>query len=322
MLEQTAACGKCIAVVDIGSTSIKLLVATTAGRFGVRMLYSQTLEVRIGSGLCQEHFELPPSAIQRATDAIKTLVDVAKTYHPETIELIATSAVRDAVNRDVFCKAVSKTCGVNVRILSGMEEAAYIVKGVLLDPQIRAIEHFYVLDIGGGSAECIECYRRRVLQKVSLPLGSVRLKEKFIDNDQAAISEATLRTIAEHVAQVFRQSKFYFLAGVPIIGTGCIGLPRKLLIVDGKLPRGAAQIPVHMLEELMLSMSQRPTAERSIGNPLPAERADVFPIVLAAEVAIAKLAKIDHYLASIRNLRFGYADHMLHQRPKGYPHVM
>ena len=96
-------------------------------------------------------------------------------YEVEKIEIVATSAVRDASNQDQFLEEVAHEAASPLRVLSEKEEATLIGRGIACDPYLPNPKCFCALDIGGGSLECIKYQDRDVTEGISLPIGAVRL---------------------------------------------------------------------------------------------------------------------------------------------------
>jgi exopolyphosphatase/guanosine-5'-triphosphate,3'-diphosphate pyrophosphatase len=169
-----------VAVIDIGSNSIKLLVASRDAEGRIATLASRTLDARISAGISQEAPELTEESMQRGIGAIRELLAVAAPLSSRQTILVATSAVRDAVNGQVFRERVRQATGQAIRLLSGEEEANLIGRGLTCDPALADLRDFYVFDLGGGSLECLAFRDRRIEQAVSLQLGCVRLTEQFV----------------------------------------------------------------------------------------------------------------------------------------------
>ena len=132
-----------VAVIDIGSNSIKLLVATSDAGGGLTTLASRALDVRISAGLGQTNPRLNEDSMLRALAAIQTLLADAAPFKPARTVLVATSAVRDAQNGPDFRERVRAATGQSIRILSGDEEAASIGRGLTCDPALSQLRDFY-----------------------------------------------------------------------------------------------------------------------------------------------------------------------------------
>ena len=145
------------------------------------MLDREKEVVRLGSS-AGDMRELTDEAIDRAVDALDRFRQVAA-VHDAPITAVATSAVREADNRDVFIDRAWAEAGVHVDVISGVEEARLIHLGVL-----QAVPVFdrrlLLCDIGGGSTELLVGLRGEVLASRSLKLGAIRLTRRFFDGDR------------------------------------------------------------------------------------------------------------------------------------------
>ena len=299
-----------IAVIDIGSNSIKVLVAARAGgdRLTARML--RTIEARIGAGLSQNPPRLAADSMARGVAAVAELAAEASTLNPDTTLVVATSAVRDAVNGVDFCAQVRAATGLTVRILSGQEEANLIGQGLLCDPLLGDLRDFYLFDLGGGSLEILSFRERKIVQSASLPLGCVRLTEKFLPDPTEPFEAGAGAAIAAHVHAVIADAHFSLVAQAAAIGTGgTLTVVRAVLGARSGL--AAEQVPprleVAQLRDLLARIGPLPLTARKQVAGLPPARADVFPAALATMIAVADLGGFDAFQYSSYNLRWGLA---------------
>jgi exopolyphosphatase/guanosine-5'-triphosphate,3'-diphosphate pyrophosphatase len=119
-----------VAVIDIGSNSIKVLVADRAADGALVALKYKTLDARISAGISRENPVLSPEGIERGVSAVTELVQDAAAFQPARLALVATSAVRDARNGAEFVSAILRATGHQVRVLEGEEEANLIGRGL------------------------------------------------------------------------------------------------------------------------------------------------------------------------------------------------
>ncbi len=176
-----------VASLDIGTNSTRLLVAETGGGGGFRRLFGDRRITRLGEGL-QQRGRLGEAAIQRTLEALSLFLGEARAQGAERILAAATSAVREASNGGSFGKRVEAAIGLEVRVLSGQEEAQWMMRGVsLLWP--TPPEHWMALDIGGGSTEVVWSRFREVERVASLPVGMVRLTEEALRSDPPSSRE-------------------------------------------------------------------------------------------------------------------------------------
>jgi exopolyphosphatase/guanosine-5'-triphosphate,3'-diphosphate pyrophosphatase len=169
------------AAIDIGSNSIRMLVAEVNPASPLKAVATDRQVVRLGAGvfadgrLTAESMTLGLQVLQRMKDSIDTFQVVA-------LRAVGTSALRDAVNRIEFLDRAAAILGTPVDVITGLEEARLIHLGVQLrwpHPKQRVL----ILDIGGGSAELILSDQGRFKEALSKPLGAVRLTEMFLKSD-------------------------------------------------------------------------------------------------------------------------------------------
>jgi len=175
-------------VIDLGTNTCNLLIAEYS-KSGYNLLYQGKEVVKMGKGGINKNL-IPDDGIQRAVMAIKNHQKKIRQYKVENTIVIATSAVRDAMNRDAFCETIRDETGVVLDVISGEKEAELIFKGVLLAFDGKPGQSL-VLDIGGGSNEFILSNGPRILWKESFPLGVARIIERFPPSDPIGKEEIT-----------------------------------------------------------------------------------------------------------------------------------
>jgi exopolyphosphatase/guanosine-5'-triphosphate,3'-diphosphate pyrophosphatase len=275
-------------------------------------LHSRTLDARISAGISRERPALGEEGMARALEAIRTLLADADTHGAQARLLVATSAVRDATNGAEFRDRVRLATGQEVRILSGTEEANLIGRGLTSDPGLRHLRAFYVFDLGGGSLECLAFSDRAVRQAVSLPLGCVRLTEKFVADSAAPLTPSAQAQIAAHVRTQLASASFAFSlpSGSAAVGTGgTVACARAILGAKHGVPfhQTTSAVTRAELRELLDWIGGLPLAARREIPGLPPARADVFPAALATLDAVAEIGGITAFHHSLCNLRYGLA---------------
>lgn len=299
-----------VAVIDIGSNSIKILVAARSadGRLVAKKL--RTIEARISAGLSAAQPRLGAEGMTRGVAAVAELALDAQAFSPERTIVVATSAVRDAANGAEFCAKVQEKTGLAVRILSGEEEANLIGRGLLCDAQLAGEQDFYVFDLGGGSLECLAFQHRKVAQAESMPLGCVRLTEKLVPDAAAPFPAEAQAAIAALVRKTFAEARFSLALHAAAVGTGgTLTTVRAILAAkDGKvLDAVPPALTTAQLREMLQGVGSLALADRKKIPGLPPGRADVFPAALATLIAVADLGGFEAYRHSVYNLRWGLA---------------
>ena len=165
-----------LAAVDVGTNSFHLLVARVAGTGRFEVLAREKEVVRLGSG-SGDMKRLAPDAVDRGVAALARFRQVAEIFGAD-LRAVATSAVREAENRADFLRRARDEAGVDVDVVSGVEEARLIHLGVL--QALPVFDRRLVLvDIGGGSTEVVVGQQGEVLEARSLKLGAIRLTDRF-----------------------------------------------------------------------------------------------------------------------------------------------
>lgn len=305
-----------VAVIDVGSNSIKLLVASLdkSGK-SIKTIYSKTIETRISEGINHDLPTLTQSAITRGTATILELYHLSLEHKPNKIAVVATSAVRDAKNSATFLRAVTEATDLHMRVLSGTEEARYIGLGISCDPAIREMRRFIQIDIGGGSLELIRFEGGSIKNAISLPLGAVRLTERFVADKTASLPLKSESALREYVRTQIIKSGFDFSTiDLPLIATGgAFSISRAVLAAQegNTLAESSPRIERAALDSLKQKLATSTLEERLKIAQLPPARADILPVALITIVALLEYAGRDDITHSFYNLRYGIAADVL-----------
>lgn len=307
---------KTAAVIDVGSNSIKLLVAQKSeGGNALKTLFTETIETRISAGISRELPSLQPKAMDAGTKTIEELLRMARTYEPDHLAIVATSAVRDAINGPLFIQSVFDATGLKMRVLKGQEEATFIGQGLSCDPAIAGTRDFIQTDIGGGSLELIRFADGEIVQALSLQLGAVRLTERFIENKAAPLCPKSEMLIRAHVKDQLEASQFNFLpTDWPMVATGgAYTISRAVLAAQSNLSLEESSPHLHKneLNRLNQSLAPLPLHERLSTPHLPAARADILPTALITIDTLLEVAQRNQLTHSLYNLRYGIAIDLL-----------
>jgi exopolyphosphatase / guanosine-5'-triphosphate,3'-diphosphate pyrophosphatase len=305
-----------VAVIDIGSNSIKVLVAARGPDGSLATVHTHTIDARISGGISQAQPHLSDEGIARGVEAVKTLMTELAAYAPSRTIAAATSAVRDASNGALFCDRVREATGIDVRVLSGAEEANLVGRGLTCDPTLKNLSDFYVFDLGGGSLECLSFRERKIEQASSLQLGCVRLTEKFISDVAKPLGRTARYRTMQHVHDELVRGSFKFTLPREAVAVGTGGTMTTVRAMlgarDGKaLEDVDSFIPLTQLRLLLTRVSRMPLADRQQVPGLPAARADIFPVALATLIVLADVGAFPGFQHSAYNLRYGLADEAL-----------
>ena len=168
------------AVIDVGTNSVKLLVADVSGG-GVTPVHEESRQTRLGQGFYETH-RLQPEPIARTAEAVGLFAEIARSHGATSVRVIATSAARDAQNPRDLTQAIEQAAGRKTEIITGAREADWTFQGVATDAEL-AEQPLLILDVGGGSTEFILGHSQKKSFAHSFPLGTVRLMERFPTSD-------------------------------------------------------------------------------------------------------------------------------------------
>jgi exopolyphosphatase/guanosine-5'-triphosphate,3'-diphosphate pyrophosphatase len=174
------------AAIDIGSNSVRMMVAETA-LDGIRILAQGRQVTRLGESVFRSG-NVSAEALDFLCGTLRRMAEEYRKFDIAGLRAVATSAVRDTGNRQEFINGVSAAIGAPVEVISGQEEARLIHLGVNARWP-RPKERTLIIDVGGGSAELIASQNGELLDATSRPLGAVRLKEVFLPSDPPAPDE-------------------------------------------------------------------------------------------------------------------------------------
>ncbi len=299
-----------VGVIDVGSNTIKLLVAERdkAGELFIRRYKVE--DTRIGEGLTGNPPYIDDAALQRGTESIKRLVDNATDV--SALCIVATSAVRDASNKQTFINRVERSCQRELRVLSGDEEARFIGRGIQADPRLRHLDTFSLLDLGGGSMECLQFANHRLLNAESLQLGSVRLASRLVKQRAQPLSAEDEARICEHVLASWKDSSIALGSSpspIAILTGGAASLLGETLGEEQR-DRG---LSLHDFIAIKDRICAATLEQRIQDHDIPASRADIYPTALVTLVASLRYLGCDQIRFSHYNLRYGIAATLLEQ---------
>ena len=305
-----------VGAIDCGTNSIRLLVAETSGS-GLRDLHREMRIVRLGQGV-DATGRFAPDALERTRVALADYADVLRAHSVETVRMVATSATRDAANRDEFFAMTARELGTVVpgavaEVITGIEEAALSFRGAVGELSGTAAP-FVVVDLGGGSTELV-LGEVEVAASYSADIGCVRLTERCLHSDPptAAEVEAARAVVREALAEALRV--------VPIAQArtwvGVAGTFTTLAALAHRLPHYDAdkihlsRVPFDALARVcddLLTMTRR---ERAALGPMHEGRVDVIGggALVVQELAreLGERAGIDELVVSEHDILDGIA---------------
>ncbi|HEX2778919.1 MAG TPA: Ppx/GppA phosphatase family protein [Gemmatimonadaceae bacterium] len=281
-----------IAAIDIGSNSIRQLVADVSPDGAIRVVDEMKEAPRLGAGLSKTG-ALSPESMQRALEALGRMAILARRSGARRIEAVATSAVRDATNGPDFLARVRAATGLEVRLLSGAEEARLSFRSAIAHFDL-AVGRTVVMDIGGGSLELALSAGGVIDRLLSFPFGAVRLTERFLGMSPRGRDVDDLRRLVR--LELRRSVPAREWRGAQVIGSGGtftnlagMFLARQQSVAARTVH--ATRIPRVELEHIIETLAAMSPAERLKVPGLNRERSDIIlaGLCVAAEV----LARLD-----------------------------
>jgi exopolyphosphatase/guanosine-5'-triphosphate,3'-diphosphate pyrophosphatase len=295
-----------IAAIDIGSNSIRQIVADVGSRGAIRVVDEMKAAPRLGAGV-QETGELAESGMRAALEALQRMATLARQLGCARIEAVATSAVRDARNGEAFLQRVREEAGLSVRLLDGEEEARLSFRSALAHFEMGA-GRAVVMDIGGGSLELALSADGLLEHLISLPFGAIRVTEEYLRGGPRPRSVVELRRAVRAAVKASFAVRDW--RGALVIGSG--GTFTNLATVLAARQGAARARTVHgtrvsrvELEHVLDQLVEMSPAERLAVPGLSPARADI--IVSGLAVAAEVLARLEarHLHVSAYGIREG-----------------
>lgn len=290
---------KKIAAIDIGTNSMRLLLCEYDKRhFGNKQKH--LIVTRMGQGLSANGV-ISKEAIERNLNALKVFKDKANQYGAQAIIAIATSAVRDAGNREEFLNAAKQYTGIDVKVITGETEADLGITGVVSDYKAEA-ENILVIDIGGGSTELVLGDLSGICYSNSINAGTVRMTERFITSHP--ITENEIENLNSNLKQLFKepinQLKTMNIQKAIAIGgtaTTIAAIYHSLCIYDPQKVHNTV-IAFDYLQNLLVQLKNMTVEQRYDVKGLQKERADVIPVGIIIMLYIMKNLGLASFTAS------------------------
>jgi exopolyphosphatase/guanosine-5'-triphosphate,3'-diphosphate pyrophosphatase len=305
------------AVIDVGTNSVKLLVADVAGR-EARPVFEGGSQTRLGEGLYVTR-RLQAGAIARTVAAVGEYAARAHELGATSVGLFATSAAREAVNRQELAAAIGRACGLKLEIISGEQEAVWAFRGAQTNPGL-AREPLLMVEVGGGSTQLILGQRDQIHFHESYPLGAVGLMERFPHSDppkpgelmscRAWLGKFLAKRVRPALVPALRQETQRHARHHAALLVGVGGT----VTVLARMEQRMTDYDRERIEALRLSRKQvhawtdrlwgQPLAARRRTIGLPPERADVILTGIAIYEAVMEQFDFSELRVSTRGLRF------------------
>lgn len=298
-----------IAAIDIGSNSIRQIVADVGDSGAIRIVDEMKAAPRLAAGLGKTGM-LSPEPMAQATEALARMAELARQLGARRIEAVATSAVREAKNGQAFLAQVREQAGLKVRVLVGEEEARLAYRSALAHFELgrgRAV----VMDIGGGSVELALAAEGLVDRLITLPYGAVRLTERFFAGRSAAKAVRKLRKLRKHIRPAIERAlPLRDWRGAEVIGSGGTFTNLAGIYLARQGMRAArsvhgTRIPRAEVDAILELLASMPVEDR-LGVPgLNSGRADIIVAGLAVVAEVVARVEPPDVAASAFGIREG-----------------
>jgi exopolyphosphatase/guanosine-5'-triphosphate,3'-diphosphate pyrophosphatase len=288
-----------VAAIDCGTNSIRLLIADAVDGH-LRDVHREMRIVRLGQGV-DATGRFAPDALERTRGALADYAALCEAHGVDRVRMVATSAARDAGNRDVFFAMTADVLGVRAEVITGAEEAELSFRGAVdeLDP---AAAPFVVIDLGGGSTEIV-LGGSQVIASFSSDIGCVRVTERCLHTDPPTAAEvASARDVVRErlgealgVVPVERAHTWVGVAGTM---TTIAALAQNLTRYDSAAIH-LSRVGIDRLLAVCDGLIGMTRAQRAALGPMHEGRADVIG---AGAIIIEELAEVLHHRAGIDEL--------------------
>lgn len=274
------------AVIDLGTNSIKFILAEKTAESTLSIIEEQTLEVRIGEGISHKPPRLAPDAIEASVQAISRLLEEPLANPEIAVRIVATSAVREAENSSQLSAALKAKTGIELEILDGEKEADYIGQAIRMEARYAQMDRLYAMDLGGGSLEWIQIEANAVQQALSLPLGAVRLTERWVEDPKKPFTDSAIAAVRKAVETTLLSAKLTVPAQSTLLGSGGV------FYILKELCGGSDHFEASKIEALAQSLAQVDSTERIQNFRVPEKRADILPVALITIASVLQKLQV------------------------------
>lgn len=295
-----------LAAIDIGTNSIRLIVAEPLRGGNYRILDEEKEATRLGVSLSKTG-RLDPKAIEKALAALKRMKQIAEGYQVTQLKTIATCAVREAANGDDFCRRAKAELGIDITVISAKQEALLAFFSVQRGFDLTD-KHVAVADIGGGSTEIVLAYGNLVEAIYTTQLGAVRLSELH-GNDQSMAGEGFVKLVAAIDRHLKKHSKNPVFVPHILFGSGGTFTSLAAMVMAGKgqsgLPLRGYQITRAEVRHLLERLRKLPPDKRASVPGLSPDRADIIVAGLAIVDRVMERFEVNLLQVHNRGVRDG-----------------
>ena len=290
------------AIIDIGSNSVRLIIYNINEHSNFEVINEAKETIRLGSYLTENNY-LIDDGIEIAINVLKRFKIICERYEVVEINVVATEAIRRAINRIDICNRVEAELGLNINILSGKEEARY---GYLAVKNSMREKDDILLDLGGSSMEITLMENGKLKETISLPLGCIPLTKMFNNiesNDENIELEKFINNKLDEISWLVKNNK------MNVIGIG--GIAKHI----GRVVKKDKNYPKELLHDYSMTIEEVSKIysnflklsinERDNFKGLSKKRSEIFAAPLGAILVILRYFNSEKFIISALGLREG-----------------
>lgn len=290
------------AIIDIGSNSLRLIIYEVNDNSTFKIINESKKTIRLGSYLTKDNY-LTDGGIDIALNVLSNFKMICENYKVIDTYVVATEAMRRAINKDYICNKIKREFGFEVNILSGKEEARY---GYLAIKNSMIEKNVILLDLGGSSMEITLMENGELRESISLPLGCIPLTNMFnnIETEEKSIElNSFINHKLDEISWIKRNNK------MNVIGIG--GIAKHI----GRVFKGDKNYPKQLLHSYSMTKDEisqiygdflkLPVNKRANVKGLSKSRVDIFAAPLGAILSILQYLNSEKFIISAIGLREG-----------------
>ncbi|WP_233522609.1 Ppx/GppA phosphatase family protein [Peribacillus glennii] len=294
---------KKIAVIDIGSNTIRLVIYRIKAAGGIKQIENMKVSARLQNHLDDRQF-LSPEGIHILLEALRVFREIISLHKAASVKVFATAAIRKAKNRQEIKQKVKREIGLTINVLSGQKEAYFGFLGII---QSTNLDEGITIDIGGGSTEITRFLHKKIVNSHSFPFGALSLKKEFIKGQLPEADE--LRELSSFLYRNFQEVEWLSNCRLPIIGIG--GNARNVGTIEQAMknyPLGSVHLYEMGLKDILNvkeKLGSLPFQDLKGVEGLSRERADIILPALEVFLSLYRSASAPFFQLSQKGIRDG-----------------
>jgi len=282
--------------IDIGSNTVKCSLSRRK-KSKITEIFSITKDLRIFNSVNSWN-EISAKISYAIDDFILQAKELSESF---SIRAVATSALRESQFKDLIIADVTKKTSVDIEILTGEQEAEFSFKGAMQDAFLKKQKNTIFIDLGGGSLEIVFAKEMSVINSFSLPLGAVRMMNKFIQEPKEKVPYDIIEKIIAECSDSISKIKLPFDEFLCVGAGGSVSAARHMLY--GKFTKQNNLVRLDDLDNLLKKISDMTLEERCLNFKIKEARADIILPAFACLIALLRcfgVKKLFHTTSALR----------------------